>query len=69
MATVTGRFSVFTEGESPDLSVLGPDVTNNFSVIYDYARRVVALLAPPHFYSRRVLTTLARGVVLNANRA
>ena len=34
-ATVQGTFRVFTESESADLSVLGRDVTNNFSVIYD----------------------------------
>ncbi len=49
-ATVQGTFRVFTEGESADLSVLGRDVTNNFSVIYDYPNQTVALLAPPHYY-------------------
>ena len=48
--TVRGQFSVFTEIESADLSVLGRDVTNSFSVIYDYPNRAVALLAPPHSY-------------------
>jgi hypothetical protein len=48
--TVRGSFAVFTENESADLSILGRDVTNNFSVIYDYPNRVVALLAPPHSY-------------------
>lgn len=33
-----------------DLSVLGRDVTNNFSVIYDYPNQTVALLAPLHHY-------------------
>ena len=47
---VRGAFHVFTEGESADLSVLGRDVTNNFSVIYDYPNETVALLAPPHHY-------------------
>ncbi len=50
MATVRGPFAVFTEGESAELSVLGRDVTNNFSVIYDYPNRTVALLARPHYY-------------------
>ena len=50
MVTVRGIFSVFTEGESAELSVLGRDVTNNFSVIYDYPNRTVALLARPHYY-------------------
>ena len=48
--TVRGPFAVFVDVESADLSVLGRDVTNNFSVIYDYPNGVVALLAPPHFY-------------------
>lgn len=47
---VRGPFAVFTEGESAELSVLGRDVTNNFSVIYDYPNRAVALLARPHYY-------------------
>jgi hypothetical protein len=47
---VRGLFSVFTEMVSADMSVLGRDVTNNFSVIYDYPSQVVALLSPPHFY-------------------
>ena len=41
---VRGAFRVFTEIESADLSVLGRDQTNNFSVIYDYPGRTVALL-------------------------
>jgi len=48
--TVRGPFGVFLEYESADLSVLGRDVTNNFSVIYDYPHQTVALLAPPHSY-------------------
>jgi hypothetical protein len=48
--TVRGPFAVFTEGESAELSVLGRDVTNNFSVIYDYPNRAVALLSRPHYY-------------------
>ncbi len=47
---VRGKFGVFTESESGDLSVLGRDVTNNFSVIYDYPNQSVALLASPHYY-------------------
>jgi hypothetical protein len=50
VVTVRGPFAVFTEGESAELSVLGRDVTNNFSVIYDYPNRAVALLSPPHYY-------------------
>ena len=50
VATVRGQFGVFTEGESAEVSVLGRDVTNNFSVIYDYPNRAVALLALPHYY-------------------
>lgn len=51
--TVKGTFCIFTTGENPDLPVLGRDVTNNFSVIYDYPNLVVALLAPPHSYEIR----------------
>lgn len=47
---VRGQFGVFTAGESAELSVLGRDVTNNFSVIYDYSHQVVTLLALPHYY-------------------
>jgi len=50
VVTIRGGFAVFTEGESAELSVLGRDVTNNFSVIYDYPNRAVALLALPHYY-------------------
>jgi hypothetical protein len=50
LITVRGSFGVFTEGESAELSVLGRDVTNNFSVIYDYPQQIIALLAPPHSY-------------------
>jgi hypothetical protein len=50
VVTVRGTFGVFTEGESADLSVLGRDVTNNFSVIYDYPNQIIVLLAPPHSY-------------------
>jgi hypothetical protein len=50
LVTVRGSFGVFTQAESADLSVLGRDVTNNFSVIYDYPNQVVALLASPHSY-------------------
>ena len=48
--TVRGSFAVFTDIESADVSILGRDVTDNFSVIYDYPNRVVALLASPHSY-------------------
>ena len=47
---IRGPFTVFTESESAELSVLGRDVTNNFSVIYDYPNRAVALFARPHYY-------------------
>lgn len=50
VVTVRGSFGVFTEGESADLSVLGRDVSNNFSVIYDFPQQIIALLAPPHSY-------------------
>ena len=48
--TVQGPFGVFTDLTSSDISVLGRDVTNNFSVIYSYPQRRVSLLAPPHDY-------------------
>ncbi|MDX6406242.1 MAG: hypothetical protein QOH70_3697 [Blastocatellia bacterium] len=48
LVTVRGTFSVFAQAESADLSVLGRDVTNNFTVVYDYPQRIIALLAPPH---------------------
>ncbi|MDX6532208.1 MAG: hypothetical protein QOH41_4498 [Blastocatellia bacterium] len=48
LVTVRGIFSVFAQAESADLSVLGRDVTNNFTVIYDYPDKIIALLAPPH---------------------
>ena len=48
--SVRGTFGVFTEGESAEMSVLGRDVTNNFSVIYDYLNSTIALLAQPHYY-------------------
>ncbi len=50
LVTVRGTFGVFTKGESADLSILGRDVTNNFSVIYDHPGQCIALLAPPHAY-------------------
>ncbi len=50
LVTVRGTFGVFTQGESAELSILGRDVTNNFSVIYDFPRQTIALLAPPHSY-------------------
>jgi hypothetical protein len=50
LITVRSSFGVFTEGESAELSVLGRDVTNNFSVIYDFPNQVIALLALPHSY-------------------
>jgi hypothetical protein len=50
VVTVRGSFGVFTKGESADMSVLGRDVTNNFSVIYGYLNQVIALLALPHSY-------------------
>jgi hypothetical protein len=50
VATVRGPFTVFNDRESAELSVLGRDVTNNFSVIYDYPNRAVALLSGPHYY-------------------
>ena len=56
LVTVRGPFGVFTETESADLSVLGRDVSNNFSVIYDYPGQAVMLLAPPHYYEIKTTT-------------
>lgn len=53
---VRGTFGVFTEPESADLSVLGRDVTDNFSVIYDRPNNVVALLALPHVYEIKTVS-------------
>ena len=50
LVTVRGTYGVFIKGESADLSILGRDVTNNFSVIYDYPQQTIALLAAPHSY-------------------
>lgn len=47
---VNGPFSVFTQAESSDISILGRDVTDNFDVIYSLRKREVLLLAPPHDY-------------------
>jgi len=47
--SVRGNFRVFVESESADLSDLGRDVTNNFSVTYDYPNQTVVLLGPPHY--------------------
>lgn len=41
LVTVRGAFGVFTQSESAEMSVLGRDVTNNFDVIYSFARREV----------------------------
>lgn len=48
LVTVGGTYGVFTKSENADLSILGRDVTNNFTVIYDYPHQIIALLAPPH---------------------
>ena len=47
-ATVQGPFGVFKDPGTSDVSILGRDVTNNFDVIYSYAKRQVSLLAGPH---------------------
>jgi hypothetical protein len=49
--TVNGPFSIFTNPESNDVSVLGKDVTNNFDVIYSHSQRQVVLLSTPHSYT------------------
>jgi hypothetical protein len=50
LVTVRGSYAVFAENGGTELTVLGRDVTDNFGVIYDYPNRLVALLAPPHYY-------------------
>lgn len=56
LVIVRGTFGLFTKGESADLSVLGRDVTNNFTVIYDYLHQIITLLAPPHSYEIKSLS-------------
>lgn len=36
--------------ESSDISMLGRDVTDRFSVIYDRPDQAVVMLSPPHRY-------------------
>lgn len=48
---VTGNIAVFTEPAVSDISILGCDVTDNFSVIYSRPEDEVVLLAPPHRYA------------------
>ncbi len=50
VVTIRGHLAVLTESESAEMSVRGRDVTNNFSVIYDYPNSAVTLLALPHYY-------------------
>lgn len=46
--------SASIEGESAELSLLGRDVTSNFSVICDYPNCAVALLGSPHYYEMKM---------------
>jgi len=47
---IHGLYAVFIDEESSDVSVLGRDLTNNFTIICDYPGQTVCLLHPPHSY-------------------
>lgn len=49
--TIRGTFAVFSDPLASDISVLGRDVTDNFSVSYSQPENEVLLLAPPHRYT------------------
>jgi hypothetical protein len=46
-----GQYAAITEAETLDMSVLGRDVTNLFTVIVDWPQRVVCLLGQQHRYT------------------
>jgi hypothetical protein len=46
-----GRFAAFTDVAALDMSVLGRDLLNLFTVIADRPRDVVCLLSAPHTYT------------------
>ena len=50
-AVFRGQYSAATEFESLDISILGRDILNLFSVIVDRPSNVVALIRPPHRYA------------------
>jgi Aspartyl protease len=46
-----GQYAAITDTEALDMSVLGRDVTNLFSVIVDWPQRLVSLLGQRHQYT------------------
>lgn len=46
-----GQYTAITEAETLDMSVLGRDVTNLFTIIVDWPQRVVCLLGQRHQYT------------------
>ena len=48
---VEGPFAAFTNFEALELSVVGRDVLNHFSLIVDYSKRIVHLLTGRHRYT------------------
>ena len=50
-AVLRGQFAAFTVLEVLDMSVLGRDITNLFTLIVDRPRDLVCLLGPGHQYA------------------
>jgi len=50
IATFRGQFAGITRFESLDMSILGRDIMNAFSILVDRAGNVVTLIRPPHQY-------------------
>ena len=48
--TLRGQYAGVTEVDALDMSVLGRDITNLFSVIVDWPRKVVSLIGQRHQY-------------------
>jgi hypothetical protein len=46
-----GQFAAVIELEAPDISVLGRDITDVFTVIVDRQRDVICLLGQRHYYT------------------
>jgi hypothetical protein len=46
-----GQFAAITSAEALDMSVLGRDVTNLFTIIVDWPQRLVYLLGQQHQYT------------------
>ncbi len=49
--TFKGRFAAFTDAETVDMSVLGRDILNLFTLIVDRPGNMIALLGQQHYYS------------------